>query len=115
MFGKGRYGRPNRASLLAMMAVNGALALVIMTITLALFGVIDVIPEPMAAALHAHSSVPRSLVWPMLPGAAVAYGCLWYWLIVIGRSRGVPWGGAVIYGLIIALVNVPLGGFISGL
>jgi hypothetical protein len=113
MIGKGRYGRPNRASLLAMMIVNGIAALIVMRVALAIFGVPDLIPAA-PQFLHALRITPWALILPMLPGAAIAYGCLWYWLIVVGRSRGVPWGGAVVYGMVIALVNVPLAGLIYG-
>jgi hypothetical protein len=113
MIGKGRYGRPNRTALLTMIAINGALALIALTISLAIFGVRDILP-PRPEMFRALRTMPWEMIWPMLPGAAVAYGCLWYWLIVVGRSRGVPWGGAVVYGMVIALVNVPVGGFIYG-
>jgi hypothetical protein len=102
-----------------MMVANGALALVVLTATLKMFGVnesiIPILPGDMAVPAHLRLTMPWGLVWPMLPGAAVAFGCLWYWLTVIGRSRGIPWGGAAVYGLVIALVNVPVGGMLLGL
>ena len=109
-----RYGRPDRASLLIMMALNALAAICVLTVALTLFGVRELIPFRLSEMLH--TLTPRwSMVWPMLPGAAIAYGCLWYWQVVIGRSKGVPWGGAAIYGLIIAVVDVPIGGLIYGL
>ena len=88
-----RYGRPDRASLLTMMILNAVAAIAVLAVALALFGVRELIPFKLAEMLH--TLTPRwSMVWPMLPGAAIAYGCLWYWQVVIGRSRGVPWGGS---------------------
>ena len=110
-----RYGRPDRASLLAMMTVNAVGAIIVLTVALTLFGVRELLPFNLAAMLHIVSAPKWSMVWPMLPGAAIAYGCLWYWEVIIGRSRGVPWGGAAVYGLVIALIDVPIAGLLYGL
>jgi hypothetical protein len=90
-------------------------AIIVLTVALSVFGVRELIPFKLAAMLHSASAPKWSMVWPMLPGAAIAYGCLWYWQILIGRSSGVPWGGAAVYGLVIALIDVPIGGLLYGL
>jgi hypothetical protein len=114
-----RYGRPDRASLFAMMGINAVVSVVVLTVALSIFGVRELMPFKLAAMLHTslHTSeaLRWNIIWPQVPGAAIAYGCLWFWLILVGRTRGVAWGGAAVYGLVIALVNVPVAGLLYGL
>jgi hypothetical protein len=50
----------------------------------------------------------------LLPGAMVAYTGIWYWCACTGRSRGVPWSGALFYGFLAAVMDLPVGGFFIG-
>ena len=52
----------------------------------------------------------------LIPGAAIGYGILWFWLIITGlTNKGLPWAGAIVYGAIIALCDVPLSGLLNGI
>jgi hypothetical protein len=97
-----------------MMVLNASIAGPLLALVLALFGL-----QTIAPPLHAFARVMESLsrwdvIWPMLPGAGIGFGCLWYWLILTGRSQGVAWGGACIYGVMIALADVLAWGLILG-
>ena len=97
-----------------MMLANGLAAATAFPITMWLFGVKEVVP-PLPFLRHLFGILPDwQAVWPLLPGMAVAGGCFWYWLVLTGRRNGVAWGGAVIYGALIALCNVPACGLILG-
>jgi hypothetical protein len=98
-----------------MIFINGIAALIVLTVVFHLFGVGPILEARLAAIPLVRVAAKWNALWPMLPGAAVGFACLWYWLVLIGRSRGVPWGGALLYGVALALGNVPLGGFIIGL
>ena len=111
----GRYGRPGRLPLLAMMLANGILSWFVLHI---LFSILDVrdIPDifgPRGAAWTVGLKSWDLLTW-MLPGVGIGLGCLWFWLILVGRSRGVPWGGAFAYAVVIAFVNAPVSGLLIG-
>ena len=108
-----RYGRPKSANLLGMMGVNAVVGLVLLFCTLHLFGIREIV-VPMTLQ-HALSAIKWDALWPLLPGAAVAFGCLWFWLVVVARSRALPWAGACVYGIAIALMNVPVSGLFIGL
>ncbi len=110
-----RRFRPNSLSLLAMIVVNGLAAGVVLKFLFALFGIGAIFPEWAAAHEWTRTAMQWELFWPLLPGAAIGFGCLWYWLILAGRFRGLPWGAACIYGCGVAFATVPLSGFLLGL
>ncbi|HZP80507.1 MAG TPA: hypothetical protein VFB21_02605 [Chthonomonadaceae bacterium] len=115
MSGKRRYGRPGGGSLLAMMCVNGIVALIVLKLVFVVFGAGTILATGLAAHAQASLIERGRMLWPMLPGAAFGFSCLWFWLALIGRSRGVPWGAALLYGVAIAFANVPFSGFLVGL
>ena len=106
--------RPGIGSLLGMIALNGVLSAIVLKVLFRVFGVGDVIGAHLAASAGTQVAVKWDHFWPMLPGAAVGFGCLWYWLIFAGRSKGVNWGVATCYGVGVACGNVPLSGLIAG-
>lgn len=111
---KPRYGRPNRISLLGVMLLNALVGAIVLYLVCTLFGVSTII----LSGLAAHGilvSEKWNVVLPMLPGIGIGMGCLWFWLVLIGRTRGVQWGGAIVYGGILAACNVPIAGLILGL
>ena len=111
---KPRYGRPNRASLLGVMLLNGLVGTIVLYLVCTLFGVSSIVLGQLAA--HGIKvSEKWGVVLPMLPGIGIGMGCLWFWLVLIGRTRGVQWGGAIVYGGILAACNVPIAGLILGL
>jgi len=115
MSAKRRYGRPGRVSLLSMMAFNALIAVPLLAFVLGIFGLQNLKPPLPAAFAPVAAEITRwSVIWPMLPGAGVGFGCLWYWLVLVGRSRGVPWGGACVYAVLIALGDVLVWGLILG-
>jgi hypothetical protein len=98
-----------------MMAVNAVLTLVVLTVLFKLFGVSQLLPD---FAVH-HAWAAEAENWEMfgtlVPGAAISFGLLWFWLVLTGRSsKGLSWAGAAIYGVIIGLLNVPVSGFLTG-
>jgi hypothetical protein len=97
-----------------MMALNALIAGPLLALLLMLFGVQHIrLPLPMLDRLVANESA-GAIVWTMVPGAGIGFGCLWYWLVLVGRSRGISWGGACIYGVGIALADVLIWGLIGG-
>ncbi|HZO88387.1 MAG TPA: hypothetical protein VFB38_08605 [Chthonomonadaceae bacterium] len=115
MSSKRRFGRPGGGSLLGMMIINGLVAAVVLLIVFVLFDIGHILEARLAAYPLVGAAAHWSKFWPMLPGASIGFGCLWYWLVLVGRSRGVPWGGALLYGVLIAMGNVPFSGFLAGL
>jgi hypothetical protein len=139
MGGKRRFGRPGSGSLLGMMLVNAVISVFVLKLCCGLFGFRWFLPEHLSGLASAqaiqkwqvihdlckilHFALPASaqavqkwgVILPLLPGAAIGFGCLWYWLILVGRSRGLSWTGACVYGILIAFANVPLAGFLVGL
>lgn len=111
---KPRYGRPNRASLFGVMLLNGLVGAIVLYLVCTLFGVSTIILSQLAARGF-EVSEKWNVVLPMLPGVGIGMGCLWFWLVLIGRMRGVQWGGAIVYGGILAACNVPVAGLILGL
>ncbi len=109
---RGRYGRPGSASLLAVIACNYLLSTAILGLALLFSDIlhfIPVLPQETGyfACLHFSAIV-------LAPGAAIFYGCLWFWLVITGRVKGVTWGGALVYGVCLALLDVPVAGLIAG-
>src|SRR5947209_6944709 len=98
-----------------MIFVNAIAAFFVLKIVFALFGTQAGIGAHLAGWSLTSAGAKWSVIWPMLPGAAFGFACLWYWLILVGRSRPLPWGGAFVYGAIIAFANVPIAGFFMGL
>jgi hypothetical protein len=98
-----------------MMALNGVVACLVLAVLFALFGVGNIIEARLAASSLTADAAKWSALLPMLPGAAILFGCLWYWLVVIGRAKGLPWGAACLYGVFLACGNVPLSGLLMGL
>jgi len=111
MLGTGKYGRPNRIWLLTMIIANAVVAFVLLSFLLRLFAIDNIV---LSAAKLDGPPNRWALSLVLLPGAAIAFGCLWYWLVVVGRTRGIVWGGALVYGMIIGVCNIPLGGLILG-
>ncbi len=115
MTGNKRRLRPSFIAILFMMAFTAVLGLVMLTVMFKLFGVSQLLPD---FAVH-HAWAADAEHWEMfgtiIPGAAIGYGLLWFWLVLTGRSsKGIAWGGAAIYGLIIGLVDIPLSGLLTG-
>ena len=111
-----RYGRPHRTDLLAMMLLNALVAAPALLLVFAIFGTRSIFAPILAASPQDDESFIRWLSYFMLlPGAGIMFSCLWYWLILTGRGRGLNWGAALCYGVGIALVNVPVCGFLVGL
>jgi len=98
-----------------MMAVNAVLSLVVLTVMFKLFGVSQLLPDFAAHHAWAAEAADWEMFGTLVPGAAIGFGLLWFWLILTGRgARGLAWGGAAIYGLIIGLLSVPASGFLTG-
>lgn len=114
MSGRRRPGLPDPPRLLGMMGVNALLALGVLALVTMLFGLRVFLP-PIPAVAHLTGAAPYWMfLGAMAPGAGVGFGCLWYWLILVGRTHGVSWGGACVYGVLIALADVPMAGLILG-
>jgi hypothetical protein len=98
-----------------MILVNGVVALGVLAVLFAVFDVRPILAARLEAIPLVRAAAHWNLLWPMLPGGAVGFACLWYWLAFMGRARGVTWGGALLYGGAIAFGNVPLSAFLVGL
>lgn len=111
----GYLGRPSFRELLRVLVINLFTSGFLLVLLFALLDVRSVL----SAGIMSHvllRPVTRSLgALPFVPGAAGLFGIFWYWMALVGRVRGVPWGAAVVYGIMIAVVNVPLAGFVRGL
>ena len=114
MSSKRRYNRPGGGSFLGMILLNSIVAFIVLKVVFTLFGVNWVLGQKVAAIGALHVAVKWGVLVAMLPGAAVGFACLWYWLILVGRSRGLPWAGALIYGVLLAFGNVLLAGVLRG-
>lgn len=115
MSGKRRL-RPGSIGIVGMMAVNAALSLIVLSFLFKLFGVSQLLPDFAVRHAWAAEAANWEMFGTLIPGAAIGFGLLWFWLILTGRSgKGLSWGGAAIYGLIIGLCNIPLSGFLTGL
>lgn len=114
MSGRRRF-RPGTFSLLGMILVNAVVAAFVLKITFAIFGVHQIIPTRLSAYAITQSAAKWEVLWPMVPGAAIAFACLWFILILVGRSRGINWTAAAFYGIGIAYADVLVGGFLIGL
>ena len=116
MIGKRRYGRPGTTDVLLMMVVNLLIASVVLLFVFLTFGIGIAIGQlPLAPDTSA-----RTVMWMLytfiLPGAAVGFALLWFWLIVTGRTpKGLNWGAAFIYGGIIGLICLPIGSLCTGI
>jgi|SRR5579871_6917611 len=113
MSGRRRF-RPGSGHVFGMMLANALATLLILPVIFALFGVHHVDLPLGLASHHWAQAVEWQSFWPLLPGAAICFGCLWFWLILTGRTRGLSWGSALVYGVFIALFDVPLRGFLTG-
>ncbi len=108
-----RYGRPDRASLFGTMLINALAGSVVLYLACTLFGVNAIVIGQFAR--HGITISERwGVVLPMLPGIGIGMGCLWFWLVLVGRTKGVQWGGAAVYGGILAVCNVPLAALVQG-
>lgn len=110
--------RPNGLGILGMMVLNACLSLALFTVLFKMFGVSSLLPD--LAAHYDWAADAGAAHWEMLgtliPGAAISFGLLWFWLILTGRTaKGLSWGGAAIYGMIIGLYNVPISGLLTGM
>lgn len=112
--GHGKYGRPSRGALLCMMVLNAGLAAVVLTVVFALFDISHVLTNAYGTRIGP-SGMPADALLPFLPGAGIMFGCLWFWTCVYGRSKGLPWVGAFIYGVVLSIINVAIAGFILGM
>ncbi len=109
---RGRYGRPGSASLLTVIAVNYILSTIVLGIALMLSDILHFLPVlPHGTGYHVCMRVAAQI---LAPGAAILYGCQWFWLVITGRVKGVTWGGALVYGSCLAVANVPVAGVIAG-
>jgi hypothetical protein len=104
-----------RSDLVLMMAVNGLVSSVLLLVLFLVFGIRVFLPVRMAG----HTLLLTKETWAMLalmvPGSGIGFACLWYWLILRGRSRGVAWGAAGLYGVAVAFCALPFAGFCIGL
>jgi hypothetical protein len=99
-----------------MILFNSMLSFVVLNIVFKLFGISQVLPVFAAHHAWAAEAADWEMFGTLVPGAAIGFGLLWFWLILIGRKgTGVSWGGSVIYGVIIGLLNVPFSGLLTGL
>lgn len=114
MSGRRRF-LPGFFGLLGMIICNGLVAGMVLQVLYGLFGVSSHLSMRLAAWSITQSAAKWETLWPMLPGASLLFGCLWFWLIVTGRSRGVNWGAGTLYGVLIAFGNVLIAGFLTGL
>ncbi len=113
MSGK-RSLRPGSASLLGMMVFNGVVSVPVLFTVASLFGLNSAMAQR-AAQVGALDMASRwEMLWPLIPGAAIAFSLLWFCQVIVGRSRGVNWPSAFFYGMGIALGNVLLGGLVNG-
>lgn len=115
MGGRRKYGRPHRGDVLGMMLMNTGVSAFVLTIVFWFFEVGTIMPQRFAPITNGISAPEWLFLLALTPGAGIAYGCLWYWLVIIGRAKGVPWGGAFVYGALVAFGNVPFSGFLFGL
>jgi hypothetical protein len=115
MTGSKRRLRPGSAGIVGMMAVNAVVSLLVLTVMFKLFGVSQLLPDFAAHHAWAAEAANWEMFGTLIPGAAIGFGLLWFWLVLTGRSsKGLSWGGAAIYGLIIGLCSIPLSGFLTG-
>ncbi len=116
MIGKRRYGRPGSTDVGLMIFVNLLLSSAVLLLVFLLFGVGVAIGQlPLAPDQSA-----RTIAWMLygftLPGAAIGYALLWFWLIVTGRTpKGLNWGAAVLHGAAIGLFCLPIGSLCTGI
>jgi hypothetical protein len=106
---------PGFFRLLGMMILNGVAAGVVLPLLYRLFGVSGLLARQLASWPVTQAAAKWETLWPMLPGASLLFACLWFWLIVTGRTRGINWGAACFYGLMISFSNVLIAGFLTGL
>jgi hypothetical protein len=97
----------------SMLLFNFAASAVVLYVVFLIFGEFHRLAEWSAG--HAAPGGP-TIPWlvALTPGAAVGYTAIWYWCVLAGRSRGVPWTGALLYGVLAALADLPVGGFVIG-
>lgn len=108
--------RPRVIELVGMIALNAVVSAVLLRVLFVMFGVSAIIPELSARFAWAAEASRWSIVGTLIPGAAVSYGLLWFWLVITGRTqRGISWGGAAIYGAFAGIYDVPIAGFLTGL
>ncbi len=104
--------RPGSASLLAMMVINAVVSVAVLMGVYALFGLNSVFAQRLT---QLGAAAKWETLWPLVPGAAIAFALLWFCQVIVGRSRGVNWSAALFYGIGIAFGNVLLGGLLNGL
>ncbi len=116
MIGKRRYGRPGSTDIIKLVVVNLFLSAVVLLLVFKLFGMGIAIGQlPIG-----HDKSAREIMWTLysmlLPGGAVGFALLWFWLIVTGRTvKGLNWGAAYVYGGAVGLLCLPIGSFFTGL
>lgn len=110
-----RNGLPGIGDILNKVFLNAILSFLTLKIALALFGGRDIIRARMEASAWTADFADIDFALLMVPGAAIAFTGLWQWLIREGRKRDLSWGSALLYGVGIAFVNVPIGGFVLGI
>lgn len=113
--GRSKRILPGSAGLLGMMALNGLVGALALIAVYALFGLNTVFAQRVLHLGLLSVTERWEMLWPLIPGAAISFACLWFCLIVVGRSRGVQWQNALFYGIGIAYGNVLLGGLLNGL
>lgn len=106
---------PSSARLLGMMVANAVISTVVLYAVYAMFGLNNVLMARLSQVETLDVASKWQTLWPLIPGSAIAFACLWFCLIVVGRTRGINWPSAFFYGIGIAFGNVLLGGLLNGL
>lgn len=107
-------GTPGFGEILGMILQNLIVAIVTLWLAQKICGATIIVSPRFLPADIDPEQAQQLTFWMMLPGAALGYSYLRIWLIQQGRARGVAWGSAFLYGVLIAFANVPLAGFIIG-
>lgn len=110
-----RNGMPGSGDMIKMVFLNAIVSFITLKISLALFGGRDIIRARMEASAWTADLADIDFALLMVPGAAIAFTGLWQWLIKEGRKHRLSWGSALLYGVGVAFVNVPIGGFVLGI
>lgn len=114
MSGRRRF-LPGFFGLLGMIILNGLVGASILKLLYWLFGVSGILEMRLASWPLMQAASKWETLWPMLPGASLLFACLWFWLILTGRTNGVNWGAALFYGVMLSFANVLIAGFLAGL
>ncbi len=109
------FKKPNVGERIGMVLSNTIAAVIVLNVVFIFLGGKRIIEPPFAQWAAAHGAVEWNPLVLLTPGAAIGFGWLRYTLIMNGRLRGVSWTTGVLHGVMLALANVPLAGFLLGL